>query len=111
LNGTGIGLDFLLSDSHEKDAVWKIVPVVAQGPWMVKKVVGEKPVILGKQMPVIYVYHPPENGLAEYLEADLDIVSSAAARKILAVVRSYTQVLTVDLGFGKRVSFFLCCLF
>jgi len=50
-------------------------------------------------MPVIYVYHPPENGLAEYLEADLDIVSSAAARKILAVVSSYTQVLTVDLGF------------
>eukprot|EP00580_Thalassiosira_gravida_P012277 CAMPEP_0201632194 /NCGR_PEP_ID=MMETSP0493-20130528/5914_1 /ASSEMBLY_ACC=CAM_ASM_000838 /TAXON_ID=420259 /ORGANISM="Thalassiosira gravida, Strain GMp14c1" /LENGTH=416 /DNA_ID=CAMNT_0048103667 /DNA_START=98 /DNA_END=1348 /DNA_ORIENTATION=- len=91
--------DFFLSDSHEKDAVWKIVPVVAQGPWMVKKVVGGKPAILGKQMPVSYVYQPPENGLAEYLEADLDIVSSAAARKILAVVRSYTQVLTVDLGF------------
>ena len=50
-------------------------------------------------MPITYTYQPPENGLAEYLEADLDIVSSAAARNILAVVRSYTQVLTIDLGF------------
>ena len=29
----------------------------------------------------------------------MDIVSSAAARNVLAVVRSYTQVLTIDLGF------------
>ena len=45
------------------------------------------------------MYQPPEKGLAEYFEADLDIVSSAAARNVLAVVRSYTQVLTIDLGY------------
>ncbi len=33
------------------------------------------------------------------MEADLDIVSSAAARGILSVTRTYTQVLTLDLGF------------
>ncbi|KAL7500502.1 hypothetical protein ACHAWT_010471 [Skeletonema menzelii] len=91
--------NFLLSDSEEKDEVLKIVPVVVEGPWVVKKVVGGKPAIIGTKLPISYVYQPPEKGLCEYLEADLDIVSSAAARNILAVVRSYTQVLTIDLGF------------
>merc|ERR1712076_203956 len=34
-----------------------------------------------------------------YLEADLDIAASSAARGILSVARTYTQVLTLDLGF------------
>lgn len=52
-------------------------------------------------MPITYTYQPPQPdlGYAEYLEADLDIVSSAAARNILAVVRSSVQILTIDLGF------------
>ena len=91
--------NFLLSDTQEKNEVWKIVPIVVDGPWVVKRVVGGKPAIVGTKMPISYTYQPPENGLAEYLEADLDIVSSAAARNILAIVRSYTQVLTIDLGF------------
>jgi len=91
--------NFLLSDSEERDAVWKMVPVVVEGPWVVKRVVGGKPAIVGTKLPVSYVYQPPEGNLADYLEADLDIVSSAAARNILAVVRSYTQTLTIDLGY------------
>ena len=93
--------NFFLSDKDEKNAVWKIVPVVVEGPWVVKRVVGGKPAIVGKQLPITYTYQPPqpELGFAEYLEADLDIVSSAAARNILAVVRSSVQILTIDLGF------------
>ncbi|KAL7463955.1 hypothetical protein ACHAXS_004306 [Conticribra weissflogii] len=91
--------NFLLSDSEERDAVWKMVPVVVEGPWVVKRVVGGKPAIIGTKLPVSYVYQPPEGNHADYLEADLDIVSSAAARNILAVVRSYTQTLTIDLGY------------
>ena len=34
-----------------------------------------------------------------YLEADLDIVASSAARGILSMVRTYTQIVTIDLGF------------
>ena len=91
--------NFFLSDTQEKNEVWKIVPVVVEGPWVVKRVVGGKPSIIGTKLPIEYLYQPPEKGLSEYLEADLDIVSSAAARNILAVVRSYTQVLTIDLGY------------
>jgi len=84
---------------EEKDKILKIVPAVADGPWVVKSVVGNKPAILGTKMPVNYIYEKEEDGKAMYLEADLDIVSSAAARSILSMVRSYTNVLTMDLGF------------
>jgi hypothetical protein len=50
-------------------------------------------------MPVNYIYQKGEDGKAMYFEADLDIVSSSAARGILSMVRSYTNVLTMDLGF------------
>jgi len=84
---------------EEKDKILKIVPAVADGPWVVKSVVGNKPAILGTKMPVNWIYKEKEDGKAMYFEADLDIVSSAAARSILSMVRSYTNVLTMDLGF------------
>lgn len=48
---------------------------------------------------VNYLYLQEQDNKALYLEADLDIVASSAARGILSMVRSYTQVLTLDLGF------------
>jgi len=90
---------FCQSSSEKKDKVLKIVPGVADGPWVVKSVVGNKPAILGTKMPVNYIYQKKEDGKAMYFEADLDIVSSSAARGILSMVRSYTNALTIDLGF------------
>lgn len=90
---------FLMGDDAYKNAKLKIIPVVIAGPWVVKQVVGGKPAIIGKQLPITYIYQPPTDKNCEYLEADLDIVASAAARRILSVVRSYTQDLTLDLGF------------
>mmetsp|Transcript_38672 Transcript_38672/g.54443 ORF Transcript_38672/g.54443 Transcript_38672/m.54443 type:complete len:505 (-) Transcript_38672:527-2041(-) len=90
---------FLMADQAGKDAVLKIVPIVIAGPWIVKSVVGGKPAILGTKLPVNYIYQKPEGTKALYLEADLDIVASSAARGILSVCRSHTQSLTLDLGF------------
>lgn len=90
---------FCEGSSERKDNILKIVPVVVDGPWVVKSVVGNKPAILGTKMPVNYIYQKKEDGKEMYLEADLDIVSSSAARGILSMVRSYTNVLTMDLGF------------
>ena len=87
------------SSSEEKDTLLKIVPGVADGPWVVKSVVGNKPAILGTKMPVSYIYQKEEEGKAMYFEMDLDIVASQAARGILSMVRTYTNVLTLDLGF------------
>lgn len=87
------------SSAEEKDKLLKIVPGVVDGPWVVKSVVGSKPAIIGTKLPVGYVYQKEEEGKAMYLEMDLDIVASSAARGCLSVVRTYTNVLTIDLGF------------
>lgn len=90
---------FLVASKEEKNSTIKIVPFVVDGPWVTKQVVGGKPALIGKKVPVNYVYQPAEDGKASYLEADLDIAASSAARGILSVARTYTQVLTLDLGF------------
>jgi hypothetical protein len=69
---------------QHKDKVWKIVPVVVEGPWIVKQAVGGKPAIIGTKLPVSYIYQPAEGDKALYLEADLDIVASSAARGMQA---------------------------
>ena len=90
---------FLQGSVEHKNATLKIVPVVVEGPWVVQSVVGGKPALIGNKLPVNYYYQKAEDGKACYLEADLDIVASSAARGILSVTRTYTQVLTIDLGF------------
>lgn len=94
-----------MGDKKHKDQTLKIFPGVVQGPWVVKSVIGGKPAIIGTKLPVHYVYAPGGKAAdgtkqALYLEADLDIVSSSAARGILSVARTYVQELTLDLGFG-----------
>jgi hypothetical protein len=98
---------WLMADGKHKDETLKIFPGVVQGPWVVKSVVGGKPAIIGTKLPVTYVYEPEgtaSDGTKQclYLEADLDIVSSSAARGILSVTRTYVQDLTLDLGFGVQ---------
>jgi len=90
---------FLMSDDDHKNKTLKIVPVVVKGPWIVQSVAGGKPAIVGTKMPLNYIYGPKMGNQAEYLEADLDVVGSAIARKICSVVASHTSGVTIDLGF------------
>jgi hypothetical protein len=90
---------FLMANKEQKNCTIKIVPFVVDGPWITRQVVGGKPALIGKKVPTHYVYQPAEDGKAMYLEADLDIAASSAARGILSVARTYTQVLTLDIGF------------
>lgn len=89
---------FLLGSKEHKNKTLKLVPIVVEGPWVVKSVVGGKPAIIGNKLPVNYVYQEAEGDKALYLESDFDIVASSAARGILSCVRTYTQSLTIDLG-------------
>jgi len=90
---------WLMAGNEAKNKTLKIVPVVIDGPWVVKSVVGGKPALIGEKLPINYVYQAAEGSKALYLEADLDIAASSAARGILSVTRSYTQILTLNLGF------------
>mmetsp|Transcript_26426 Transcript_26426/g.62915 ORF Transcript_26426/g.62915 Transcript_26426/m.62915 type:complete len:763 (-) Transcript_26426:94-2382(-) len=89
---------FLMGSMEHKNKTLKLVPIVVEGPWVVKSVVGGKPAIIGNKLPVNYIYQEAEGDKALYLESDFDIVASSAARGILSCVRSYTQSLTLDLG-------------
>eukprot|EP00521_Asterionellopsis_glacialis_P016460 CAMPEP_0195305208 /NCGR_PEP_ID=MMETSP0707-20130614/35894_1 /TAXON_ID=33640 /ORGANISM="Asterionellopsis glacialis, Strain CCMP134" /LENGTH=700 /DNA_ID=CAMNT_0040369267 /DNA_START=63 /DNA_END=2165 /DNA_ORIENTATION=- len=90
---------FFLADDDRRSELLKLIPTVVRGPWVVKSVVGGKPAIIGKKVPVAYVYQPPVQNKAPYFEVDMDVAASSAARRIVSVARSATTELTVDIGF------------
>ena len=60
---------------------------------MLKKAVGNRPVILGKAMKMRYYRGD------SYLEIDIDIASSSAAVNLWGLVQSVAKGLVMDLGF------------
>ena len=71
----------------------KLIPSVAEGPWLVKTGVGSRPSILGKTLKQKYYVG------ADYLEVDVDCNSSPAAGRIVSLVKSYARSLVIDLAF------------
>lgn len=71
-----------------------------QGPWVVQRAVGTKPLIVGRALKV--TYHSSQH----YMEVDIDIGSSTVANNIVRFVLGYVRTLVVDMCFlieGKRV--------
>jgi len=71
----------------------KLIPTVVEGNFVVRKVVGSKPAILGKSLKARY--HRGEG----YIEADFDIASSGTAANMWKVVEGVAKTLVIDLGF------------
>lgn len=91
---------FFMADEKQKNNTLKLIPYVAEGPWIVRSIVTGTPTIIGNKLPVTYHYQPADGDQAQYLEADLDIGnSSATAKNIVGLCRQYMNSLTVDLGF------------
>jgi len=104
--------DFLMGNDEVKNSKLKLIPKVVEGNILCRKLIG-KPVIIGKKLPIQYIYVPQEKVeivddnkatttkvLADFLEADLDIGSSSKnAKRIIDVCRKYMKTLTVDIGF------------
>ena len=93
---------FIIGDDAYKNSKLKLIPTITEGNYIVRKLVKGKPVIIGKKLPVTYIYEPanPSEGKAEYFEADLDIGSSSTtAKKIVSVCKKYMTTLTIDMGF------------
>lgn len=92
---------FLMKDDVHKQKTLKLVPVVVEGPWVVRNMIAGKPVIIGNKLPVSYHYGSPDKarGLAEYLELDLDIGSSSTkAKGIVSACQRYMNSITADIG-------------
>ena len=76
-----------------RNARFKLIPTVVEGPWLVQKAVGNRPALLGKTLR--QRWHRGDG----YLEVDVDCNSSPAAGRVVSLVKSYSMALVVDLGF------------
>lgn len=94
---------WLASDNADfKNERLKLIAIVPEGPWIVRKLVTGQPALIGKRLDVSYKYIPREGASSECLQiCDLDISSGAAiAKKTVNVTRRYMSTLqAVDIGF------------
>lgn len=91
---------WLQGDQDYRNERLKLIPFVAEGPWVVRNMVTGRPAIIGKKLPVTYDRVAGTEAEAPLLMATLDIgSSSAAAKRIVSVCRRYMSSLTVDIGF------------
>ena len=70
----------------------KLIPAVAEGPWMVRKAVGSKPVILGTKLDT---HHFSEG---RYHEIDIDISANVSAAHATGMVAGALKSLVFDIG-------------
>ncbi len=90
---------FINGNQQDRDARIKLLPVVVDGPWIVKKAVGHGPALLGQAIPLQYYFtHPSEKKKGVY-EVDVIITASRVAKGILNVVKSHTKRLSLAIAF------------
>lgn len=91
---------WLQGDDDYKNDRLKLIPYVAEGPWVVRNMVTGRPAIIGRKLPVSYQLKVSTATEAPLLTATLDIGSSSStAKRIVSVCRRYMSALTVDIGF------------
>lgn len=84
---------FLHGDDTFRKNRLKLIPGVPEGPWMVKKSVSGKPVILSHGLEVYYYQGPT------YLEAVVDVSSDRIAKNVTALCRSHSTSLKANMGY------------
>lgn len=90
---------WLLGDTDYRNQRLKLIPYIAEGPWVVRNLVTGRPTLIGTKLPVSY-HLQCDDGAPPLLTATLDIGPSisATAKKIVSVCRRYMSALTVDIG-------------
>eukprot|EP00461_Guttulinopsis_vulgaris_P000208 UN00208 len=86
--------DFVTKDDAYRKAHFKYIPNVAEGAWIVKRTVGQTPVIMGNKLTQSYFLDPH----GQYVEIDIDVGSSSMAGSILSMVKGYAKTLEIDLS-------------
>ena len=90
---------FINGNQQYRDARLKLLPVVIDGPWIVKKAVGHGPALLGQAIPLQYYFTHPTDKKKGVYEVDVIITASRIAKGILSVVKSHTKRLSLAFGF------------
>lgn len=84
---------FLDASTKERNEIIKIIPKVSEGPWIVKKAVGQTPAIIGRKLKVDYHEEP-----GRYFEAEYDVLSTTAAKSMISLVVGAAKRLVIDVG-------------
>ncbi|KAF4752326.1 hypothetical protein FOZ63_026129, partial [Perkinsus olseni] len=84
---------FIAMETGERNKRLKVIPRVVEGPWFVKRAIGETPAIIGTKIDTEYY-----NGY-RYMEASIDVYSSSVARHIVSLVTDAAKRLVIDIGF------------
>jgi len=92
---------FVAGDQQYRDARLKLLPVVIDGPWIVKAAVGngKSPALLGKVIPLQYFFRQPSGTEKGIYEVDVIITASSIAKGILNVVKGHAQSLSIAFAF------------
>ncbi|KAL3798843.1 hypothetical protein HJC23_004631 [Cyclotella cryptica] len=87
---------FLEGTTEHRNKCLKLIPRICAGPWVVKKMVGSTPAIIGTKLPVSYRGSIEEN----FLEISMDVTKGPAFGNTVAnTVVGKADLVTVDLGF------------
>jgi hypothetical protein len=85
---------FFFGDCDEfRDRTFKLIPQIVEGNFIVRKVVGSTPAIMGKKLRQLYVKSD------RYFEVILDCGSSPVATGVIRLSLGYAKTLVVDMGF------------
>jgi Protein ENHANCED DISEASE RESISTANCE 2, C-terminal len=97
----GVWTRFLKGDQQYRDKRLKLLPLVINGPWIVKAAVGPgtAPALLGKVIPLQYYFQDPEQDTKGSYEIDVIITASTIAKGILSVVKGHTKHLSIAFAF------------
>lgn len=75
-----------------RNARFKLIPNISDGPWVVKAAVRSKPALIGRK--VVCRYFKTDT----YMELDVNVSSSIIASQIIGVCRGYAKHFTADVG-------------
>jgi len=82
---------FIDSDDEYRNNRFKMIPRIIEGPWLLKRSVQSAPVIVGKKLTMTYYRG------RDYLECDMLCDSNSMASWIIAIARSLTGSIIVEL--------------
>lgn len=71
----------------------KVIPKVTEGPWLVRKAVGQTPAILGRKLKCDYHEEP-----GRFFEAEYDVLSTTAAKSMIGLIVGAAKRLVIDVG-------------
>lgn len=70
----------------------KLIPCIEKGPWIVRRSVGKRPLIVANALRVQYFKG------RSYLEAVVDTSSDAVANKVTSLCRLHVRAVEIDIG-------------